>query len=226
MYDWVTHTHNHLAGACPHACAYCSTQDMARRFPALAERYSGPPRLIEKELSVNYGTGKTIFVENCSDLFARGIDQLIISAILFHCCAYPENTYAFQTKNPRRVGEFLNQFPPRFLIGTTAETNWINDEVHTLAPCPSKRLESLRDLKCPAYRKFITIEPIMQFDYDDFLSELLRANVGTYYIGADSKSHGLPEPTGPEIKALGSGLVKAGKTVFLKSNLGRLYRGE
>lgn len=244
MYQgWITHTHNHLAGACPHSCTYCSTQDMARRFPVMAERYIGPSRLIEKELLVDYGkrwrpdkdspwrTEKTIFVENCGDLFAEGINASWIISILQHCREYPENTYVFQTKNPRRIEnpemlfKFIQIFPPRFMIGTTAETNWFDSNISYIAPHINQRLDALAALGIPSKNKFITIEPIMEFSIKYFLPMLLKANVPTIYIGADSKGHGLPEPTGPEIGELIKGLRDAGKKVILKSNLKRLYDG-
>jgi DNA repair photolyase len=228
MYQgWIDFTHNHLAGACPHACTYCSTQDLARRFPNLHARYSGPPRLVGKELAVNYGTGKTIFMENCSDLFAGGIDQLVISEILFHCHKYPGNTYVFQTKNPRRAGEFLNQFPPRYFIGTTAETNHSHNYwTYGMAPLPKQRLRELAALAIPGENKFVTIEPIFKFDLGYFVKMLLWPNPGVIYIGADSKKHGLPEPTGEEIGALIKALRESGQKVVLKSNLKRLYAGK
>ena len=227
MYSWVTHTHNHLAGACPHRCTYCSTQDMARRFPAIDDRYSGPPRLVEKELLVNYGTGKTIFAENCSDLFAEEIPSELIYDILHHCSCFATNTYVFQTKNPGRINEPDEdfRFPRYFLIGTTAEGNF-DEPDQTQAPHVFERLKGLRRLNCPPDRKFITIEPIQRFFLDDFLPMLISARAQTIYIGADSKKHGLPEPTGQEIKALIDALRSAGMTVEMKSNLKRLYAGE
>lgn len=30
MYPWVTHTHTHLRGECPHGCRYCYVQAMER----------------------------------------------------------------------------------------------------------------------------------------------------------------------------------------------------
>ena len=52
MYAWVTHTHSHLAGKCPHECVYCYVSQMAKKFPNMRARYSGPIRLIEDELNV------------------------------------------------------------------------------------------------------------------------------------------------------------------------------
>jgi protein gp37 len=225
MYDWVDFTHNHLAGACPHACTYCSTQDMARRFPAMHDRYSGPPRIIEKELSVNYGSGKTIFVENCSDLFAGGIPGDMIVSVLNHLLEFPNNIYFIQTKNPGRVINFYYGLPVKCLVGTTAETNRNTVEFNR-AQSPWLRMNSLHEFRIDPVRKFLTIEPIMKFDLDQFVTGILWADVGKIFIGADSKNHHLPEPTGPEIKALVEGLRKAGKKVVLKSNLKRLYQGD
>ncbi len=47
MYDWIKNTFNPLGGACPHKCEYCFAQNF--RFPASKAKYSGPPRLYEKE---------------------------------------------------------------------------------------------------------------------------------------------------------------------------------
>jgi protein gp37 len=171
----------------------------------MAERYSGPPRIVEKELRVNYGlpwrpedsfnwrTDKAIFVENCSDLFAEGVLGGWISEVLYHCNKYPQNTYVFQTKNPARVRTYLIEFPPRYLIGTTAESNRMYSGN---APRPSARLRDLEKIGCDPSKKFITIEPILKFDFSFFYDFLLATGVKKIYVGADSKGHGLPEPTG------------------------------
>ena len=233
MYNFVSHTHNHLAGACPHQCTYCAIQDMARRFPVLRERYSGPIRVVEKEFNVKYdekilrrdgGTYPgTIFMENCSDLFAEGVSPYQIHSILSHCRDWPENTYVFQTKNPGRVGPILAFFPPKFMIGTTAECNRYSPML-SYAPTPPERLEAMRAIEILRERKFVTVEPIVEFDHDIFLDMLLASGAGTVNIGADSKKHGLPEPTGREIDLLVGDLRQAGITVRLKPNLKRLIK--
>ena len=238
--DFVDFTHSHLAGECPHKCQYCYVQDLARRFPAMKERYSGPVRLSSLEFGVDYNkrwrptpnsewrTGKTIFIENCSDLFAEGIPSQWIDMILTHCRDYPNNTYIFQTKNPGRVNKFLNKgpyFPPRFMIGTTAESNRHYQSM-SISPTPMERMKAMRFLAIPEDKKFLTIEPVLRFNVGQFVAEIIQSYVGTIYIGADSKNHGLPEPTGEEIGELVRALREAGKTVVLKSNLSRLYKGE
>jgi len=94
MYSWVTHTHTHLGGKCPHECSYCYVGKS--RF-GIIPRYEGEPRLVEKEFSVNYGSGKTIFMEHMNDAFADGVKSLFIDRILSHCYAFPLNTYVFNS---------------------------------------------------------------------------------------------------------------------------------
>jgi len=67
MYSWCSHVNTHLSGECPHKCTYCYAQ---KGVAKLSGRYKGEPRLDESELNINYGNGKTIFIEHMNDLFA------------------------------------------------------------------------------------------------------------------------------------------------------------
>jgi len=67
MYPWVSNCHSHLGGECEHHCVYCYVEHSKFGRP---EKYKGILRLIEEEFSVKYGSGKTIFMEHCNDLFA------------------------------------------------------------------------------------------------------------------------------------------------------------
>ena len=64
MYEWVSHTHTHMVGKCPHECEYCYVQAMAKRFPVMKEKYSGPVELDSLSTFVDYGKGKTIFIDH------------------------------------------------------------------------------------------------------------------------------------------------------------------
>lgn len=50
MYEFVSKTWNPLAGECQHACGYCSTNSFRKRFTKMREKYSGKPRIIEKDI--------------------------------------------------------------------------------------------------------------------------------------------------------------------------------
>jgi len=159
MYDWVTHTHSALAGECPHQCTYCYVTAIAKRFKPVWARHSGPIRLLEAEMARKYGTGRTIFIEHMSDLFAACVPADLVEKILAHCRAWP-NTYVFQTKNPGRYTDFLGLLPENSILGTTIETNRPTTGIST-APSPEERYLAMKGLKC---RRFVTVEPILDFD--------------------------------------------------------------
>ncbi|MFH1230044.1 MAG: DUF5131 family protein [Planctomycetota bacterium] len=224
MYDFVTHMHSHLGGECPHKCSYCYVQK--NRF-GVPDRYKGEPRLIEKELLVNYGSGKTIFIEHMNDLFAYKIKYEWIKTICEHCKKYPDNKYIFQTKNPIRALEYFEYFPSNFMIGTTIETNRKDTYKFSEAPYTWSRGQALKLFVDKGIQVFVTIEPITDFDItDEFNNGLLdwmkEIKPAFINIGADSKNCNLPEPSPEKVRALIEGLQGAGLTIKKKSNLRRI----
>jgi len=193
---------------------------MAERYPVMKERYGGPIRLIESELAVKYGSGKTIFIEHCNDLFAADVPDILIGRILAHCDEYPENTYVFQTKNPNRIIEYKYRLPQYKIIGTTIETNrWFESK----APCTDSRYINFRDLMREVQGQyFVTIEPIMDFDFSVLSAWMIYTRPSFVNIGADSKGSGLPEPSWEKVSALIEALKAAGIEIRQKSNLERL----
>jgi hypothetical protein len=71
-------------------------------------------------------------------------------------------------------------------------------------------------------RKFVTIEPVLDFDVDVLAEWIYRINPEFLNLGADSKNHNLPEPTVEKIHALVDELAKYGIELREKHNLGRL----
>jgi protein gp37 len=220
MYPWITHMHSHLRGQCPHGCSYCYVQAHERRYHSGA--FVGPLRLNDKELNVRYGEDRTIFVEHQNDLFSSGVSAWMVKAILLHCRRYPCNEYVLQTKNPWRIANFKEFLPPILIIGTTIETNRDYPKIMGTAPLPEERADAMFRIKYP---KFLTIEPVLDFDVDDMVA--LVATVGPKFvnIGADSKGHGLPEPPPEKLRALISRLTERGTEIRNKHNLGRLLDG-
>lgn len=222
MYPWVTHMHSHLRGRCPHKCSYCYVQAMERRFKT--GMYAGPIRVEEKEFSVDYGSGKAIFIEHMNDLFADAVPADFVMSILEHCREYPDsNTYVFQTKNPDRYLRFLHDLPLHIMLGTTIESNRDYD---SMTPAPAQRLRYL-GLKAirssfPCVATFVNIEPIMDFNLATLLEWLTDLRPSFISIGADSKKSKLPEPSPEKVRALISGIMKAGIGLRQKHNLERL----
>ncbi len=216
MYQgWITHTHSHLGGECPHKCSYCYVQ--RNRF-GVSPRYKGEPRLIEAELDINYGSRKTIFIEHMNDLFADNIHLAWILSILRHCNSHFDNIYVFQTKNPERARRFLPIVPSKFMIGTTIETN--RNFKDTKAPRPEKRYVGMMSFK--GQKTFITIEPIMDFDVEILSKWIIDIKPSFVNIGADSKRTGLIEPSAEKILKLIDKLKKSKIIIKKKTNLSRL----
>lgn len=213
MYPWVDFTKNYIRGECKHKCIYCYVpKTRAARF------YKGEPQLIEKELTENMGSDKTIFIGSMTDMFGEWIPAEWIERILEHCRKYPYNTYLFQSKNPIRFLEFLNHFPMHTIFGTTIESNRYTPEI-SKAPHPSLRMTAMCKLD-NKYDKMVSIEPVMWFDVDSMLDWIYAINPKFVSIGADSKGHHLPEPSAEKVQRLIAGLGDI--EVKLKSNLRRL----
>nr|BDD48342.1 hypothetical protein 17 [Candidatus Omnitrophota bacterium] len=216
MYDWISHTHTHLGGECPHRCSYCYVNSPRFGRPA---KYRGPLKLMENEFNVQYKEGRTIFIENCNDLFSEYVSPYMIKRVLEHCNAWPKNTYVFQTKNPKRYSEFLDLLPKDSILGTTIETNRTSDSLGK-APEPLQRYLALGNLK--PRKLFITIEPIVDFDVDTLGTWITDIRPEFVNIGADSKGHGLQEPSAEKINALIEFLQKNSIEIREKHNLERI----
>ena len=145
MYDWVDYTHSHLEGRCQHECGYCYVQSMAKRFPNMQKKYSGEIRLDPESLKVKYPEDKTIFIDHLNDLFAHDVPEEIIEDVLIHCCKHPKTEFVFQSKNPRRIFQFLMDLPESSTIGTTVETNRVYD-IQGKAPSPFSRISGIAPL--------------------------------------------------------------------------------
>lgn len=226
MYPWVTHTHTHIGGKCPHECSYCYVQAMERRFGGT--RYSGELRLIEKELEVDYGSGKTIFVDHCNDLWADAVQDEWIDSVLDHCFRYPHNTYVFQTKNPQRYHDLFHKIHrlESVMLGCTIETNdtALASSV-SKAPPPYRRAYCM-ELLCGIVPAFITIEPILKGSMVVLADMIGRIQPSFVNIGADSKGTGLDEPSGSDVLRLIDALNEYGIEIKQKRNLERLLQQE
>jgi DNA repair photolyase len=218
MYPWVTHTHAHLGGECPHRCSYCYVDNPRFGRP---EKFKGPLRLMQEELKIRYGESRTIFIDHCNDLFAEDVPAEWIIKVLDHCAAWPKNTYVYQTKNPGRFIEALPWTLPTCMLGCTIETNRDIPDSISLAPRPIGRATEMMRLS-GSRRLFVTIEPVMDFDVPVLGEWLMEIKPEFVNIGADSKGHNLPEPSADKITALIDVMNAAGIKIREKHNLQRL----
>ena len=209
MYPWITHTWNTIKGICPHGCVYC----YMHRFP------QKPVRFDEGELKTDLGERNFIFVGSSCDMFAALLPDAWINTTLDHCRKY-DNQYLFQSKNSYGMASCREFIPTTSILCTTIETNRVYRDCK--APTPSLRSQGMELLL--NFRRFITVEPIMDFDLWPFLDLIRRCEPEQVNIGADSGGHHLPEPPASKIMTLEEELKKFTR-VERKKNLSRLLKG-
>jgi len=214
MYDFVNHTWNTIKGECPHACSYCFCKRWGKQKPLHFD---------EKELKTDLGKGNFIFVGSSCDMWAKNIPDDWIFKTLRKCAYNPQNKYLFQTKDPERFNVFVpaafGLFDTVFCV--TIETDKKNKFMGN-APEPEEReLHFSRFLYLPAMRRFVTIEPIMDFDIDVMISLVKCCKPEQVNVGADSGNNHLLEPPKEKILALIAELSKFTKVVQ-KPNLKRI----
>ena len=209
MYEWVTHTWNTIKGKCPHDCSYC-----------YMKRYSQSDlHFDEKELKTDLGNGNFIFVGSSCDMFADDIPYEWIIKTLERCIIF-DNTYLFQTKNPKGFNDVYLAEIDKLKLCVTIETNRVYPEIMRNAPEPIERAFLFTNI--PIKEKYITIEPIMDFDLQSMYYLIAQCNPIQVNIGADSGNNNLPEPDSNKIHELIEALDQI-TIVKQKKNLKRLF---
>lgn len=216
MYDWLSHTWNPLGGKCLHQCGYCSCNKLMR-YPGIQKKYSGESRIMEHEMKTNLGTDNFIFVCAQSDLFAENVSSDIVLRILDKCKEH-DNQYLFQSKNTKRIAVFQCMMPKNSVVCTTIETNRVYPAMED-CPSPYDRVLGMVRIDFPRY---ITIEPVMDYDTDDLVDMIKVCCPEQVNIGANTWNKAvLPEPSKEKLKSLIRKLSRFTK-VKEKSNLKRL----
>jgi DNA repair photolyase len=235
MYEFIDETRNPLAGKCMHGCSYCYVEKSKKRYKSHMKKYSGPPRISKNGIKQINGKDKKIFVVTMNDLFAENVPDIVISKILERCNKY-NNDYLFQTKNPKRLLNYLqffgntnmfNQVTPHIIKGstvvTTLETDKFIPQIMNNSPKPIERAAYFSMINEKMFNKCITIEPIIDFDMSRFIQMIKECRPDQVNLGADSGGNKLPEPSKDKILELISELEKFTK-VHQKKNLKRLIR--
>jgi len=131
---------------------------------------------------------------------------------------FPLTWFLIQSKNPKKFWEWDVIFPPNVYLGTTIETN--RDYVLTKAPPPMNRYINLANY--PHSQKFLSIEPIMDFDLGVLVEWVVKINPHIIEVGADNYNNNLPEPKWEDVERLLESLRKICPKVIEKEGLERL----
>ncbi len=230
MFNIISKTWNPISG-CTHFCIYC----WARRF-ALTKLKNTPryrdgfwPKLNENEFKAKFNGG-VVFVSDMGDMFSPEVPDEWILKVINHIRKFPGTFFLFLTKNPARYKDFIGHFPKNAILGATIETD--DDDMYlenkiSQAPLPSLRYKAMRDINWDL--KFLSIEPILDFNLDRFLSWIKEINPFMVYVGYDNYNNRLPEPplekTEKLLKELENITLTVRKTIrpawYEKKSLGR-----
>jgi hypothetical protein len=170
-----------------------------------------------------FGPDLFIFVGSSCDMFSGHIPTDWLLTTLRQCSGRLDNRYLFQSKDPSSFG-WLNEqefaeLKKRTVLCTTIETNRWYPELMNQSPHPSDRASAMSYLS--DFQRYVTIEPIMDFDLAPMVELIKRCAPIQVNIGADSGNNGLPEPPAEKILELINELNKF-TTVERKKNLKRL----
>ena len=222
LYDFVTHTHTHLGGKCSFDCQFCYVNAMPFERPP---KYRGAIRLMEEEFSVKYKTGKTVLMENSNDLFTHEVPRPWIKRVFEHCIRWPENTYVWLTQNPKRYVTLCLPTPPNSMWGATIESD-IDHISISWAPPREARKRAMERFESDS--KFLCIEPILDFDPENFTRWIKEMKVRFIILGADTRGHSkLPEPKPEKVEELIKRVHDIGGVeIKIKKSLARLMQGK
>ena len=200
MYSGVD-TWNPLCG-CGFRCSYCYGRRLSARQKHRCEKcYEYVPHTHPERLSKKFWPGDNIFVCSMGDISYADINY--VRKVFDVVIRYPETTFMFQSKNPLCfiAWRMFMTMPDNCVVGTTIETNRSTKAV-SKAPDTEARKTWLSAIRT---QKYVTIEPIMDFDHDVMVAWIKEVRPEFVYIGynsLDSKNKHLPEPTINKTKML------------------------
>lgn len=196
MFNIVTKTWNPITG-CLHFCTYCWARKLATTKLKNSHRYKGGfnPSLNKGEFRAKFREGDFIFVSDMGDLFGDFVPREWISRVIEHIKQFPKSFFLFLTKNPDRYEKFLDVMPKNVILGATIETNRdlaYLENIVSRASLPSIRYLAMKKLDWD--KKFISIEPILDFDFEVFSKWIKEIFPFMVYAGYDNYDNKLPEP--------------------------------
>jgi protein gp37 len=184
-------TWNPIIG-CLHNCSYCWAKRFALERLSNTEKYKDgfAPKLAENELNKRF-RNQFVFVSDMGDLFGEWVSKEWIVRVIAATKNSPSSDFLFLTKNPSRYKEFVHLCRKNIVLGATIETNRSHD--FSKAPPVAERAKAMIDLQYD--RKFLSIEPIMDFDLQilvGWIEEIAPIQVA---VGYDNWNNRLPEPS-------------------------------
>jgi len=180
---------------------------------------------IEKIKRVKKKHHKTFFIGSNCDYNSPAVptEKLIQMIKDIKSIMSVTNTYCMFSKNPARYLKYIEYIPKNWLLGATIETtsDYLSRK-YSKAPLVSKRFKAMTELRKQHPKIFVMIEPVLDFNLQDFFHELCNLRAVYYIFGANSIAKGKNEPEPKKINKLIQSLIIKNKRVLVKKNLNRL----
>ena len=217
MFKTITQTWNPFTG-CGFDCSYCWAKALSKGKLAASYPNGFVPTFHPKRVNRKFKAGEFVFVSSMGDIsFCPDYDFVEIMSTI---ADNPDAHFLIQTKNPSMY--IANQFPPNVYTGTTIETNRETTLNYSKAPNTEQRYKDMVMNEHP--HRFLSIEPIMDFDLIEFSNWIYDIEPEIVEIGADNYHNGLPEPSWDKVNKLINILTLHGVQVKRKDGLDRLQR--
>lgn len=204
---------------CKYDCTYCNAKVLARTRLKHNLRYRDgfeKPHLVPELLTRGFNPGDLVFICYMGDIsFATRYE---LWQILRRVECYLGTDFLLISKNPAYFLRWPDPLPQNTIVGTTLETN--RNHGLSKAPAPLKRWIDLQALKHP--RKFLSIEPVMDFDPRELTRWIGLLGPTIIEVGADNYHHNLPEPSWEKVEQLLEFCRSTGAQVVEKPGLERL----
>ena len=177
---------------CLHGCSYCWAKKYALERLGNTEKYKNgfAPKLAENELNRRF-KNQFVFVSDMGDLFGEWVPKEWILRVIEAIRNSPSSDFLFLTKNPNRYKEFSHLCRNNVVLGATIETN--RSYGFSKAPSVAERAKAMIDLQYD--RKFLSIEPIIDFDLEIFVGWIEKIAPIQVAVGYDNWHNRLPEPS-------------------------------
>lgn len=223
MFKTVDRTWNPFTG-CNYFCYHggCWARRTAQRLSYYIARYKDGflPRFNQEELHKTFLPGQFVAVSLMRDIAWATREQFL--KILARISDFPQTDFLIQSKNPKQLYDWREDWritlPSNVYLSTTIETN--RDYGLTKAPPPMERFRYLTGY--PHSLKFLSIEPIMDFDLDELTRWVRLMQPDIIEIGADNYHNNLPEPPWSKVAQLLKELREICPNVVEKEGLERL----
>ncbi len=205
---------------CNFQCSYCWSRDLVengRLKRSLKYQHGFAPTFHPNELHKTFKPGVFCFVSSMGDVSFASRGELL--QVLEVIRRFPETSFLLCTKNPAFYLGYEDQLPPNVYLEATIESNRHYPDI-TRAPAPFDRYRALAIVN--STRKFLSVEPILDFDLEMLVDWVLKISPRILEIGADNYKHNLPEPSWEKVEAFMQAIRRYVPTVIEKPGLGRL----